>query len=137
MVTGAQGCIGSWVVKQLLDRGQEVLIYDLDPATVRLSKITTEKDRRNLAIEVGRIEDTARVKSLVRDEGITHIVHLAAVLMPVCQALPVAGGLVNVIGTLNVFEAARDSFDYTKPEVPAMVNIFATSCESLRVHFGS
>src|SRR5436309_621645 len=109
MVTGAQGCIGSWVVKQLLDRGQEVLIYDLDPATVRLSKITTEKDRRNLAIEVGRIEDTARVKSLVRDEGITHIVHLAAVLMPVCQALPVAGGLVNVIGTLNVFEAARDS----------------------------
>ena len=45
----------------------------------------------------------------MRDENITHIVHLAAVLMPFCQANPVAGGLVNVIGTLNLFEAARDS----------------------------
>jgi nucleoside-diphosphate-sugar epimerase len=109
LVTGAQGCIGSWVVKQLLERGLDVLIYDLDPATVRLSKITTEQDRKNLAIEVGRIEDTARVKELVKDSAITHIVHLAAVLMPFCQASPVTGGLINVIGTLNVFEAARDA----------------------------
>jgi nucleoside-diphosphate-sugar epimerase len=109
LVTGAQGCIGSWVVKQLLERGLDVLIYDLDPATVRLSKITTEQDRKNLAIEVGRIEDTARVMELVKDSAITHIVHLAAVLMPFCQASPVTGGLINVIGTLNVFEAARDA----------------------------
>jgi nucleoside-diphosphate-sugar epimerase len=45
----------------------------------------------------------------VKDGGITHIVHLAAVLMPFCQANPVAGALVNVVGTLNVFEAARDA----------------------------
>jgi nucleoside-diphosphate-sugar epimerase len=46
---------------------------------------------------------------VVKDGGITHIVHLAAVLMPYCQANPVSGALVNIIGTLNVFEAARDS----------------------------
>src|SRR6266478_2059751 len=109
MVTGAQGCIGSWVVKQLLERGLDVLIYDIDPNLIRLSKLTTEQDRKNLAIEVGRIEDTGRVKALVKDGGITHIVHLAAVLMPFCQAQPVAGAMINVIGTLNVFEAARDA----------------------------
>jgi nucleoside-diphosphate-sugar epimerase len=49
------------------------------------------------------------VKALVKDEEITHIVHLAAVLMPFCQAQPVTGELINVIGTLNVFEAARDA----------------------------
>jgi nucleoside-diphosphate-sugar epimerase len=49
------------------------------------------------------------VKELVRDGGVTHIVHLAAVLIPYCQANPVAGAMVNVIGTLNVFEAARDA----------------------------
>ena len=35
--------------------------------------------------------------------------HLAAVLMPFCQANPVTGAMINVIGTLNLFEAARDT----------------------------
>jgi nucleoside-diphosphate-sugar epimerase len=60
-------------------------------------------------VETGRIEDGPRLKALVKDGGITHIVHLAAVLMPFCQAQPAEGGMVNVIGTLNVFEAARDA----------------------------
>jgi len=109
LVTGANGCIGSWIVKQLLDRQIDVLVYDLDPNPARLEKIATPDQVRRVSIEQGRIEDTARVKAIVKDEGITHIVHLAAVLMPFCQQNPVAGGLVNVIGTLNVFEAARDA----------------------------
>jgi len=109
MVTGAQGCIGSWVMKCLLDRGIDVLAYDLSPDPVRLSLIAAPEMVRKVAIETGAIEDTARIKALVKDGGVTHIVHLAAVLMPYCQAHPVAGGMANVIGTLNVFEAARDA----------------------------
>ncbi|HUQ91565.1 MAG TPA: NAD-dependent epimerase/dehydratase family protein [Bryobacteraceae bacterium] len=109
LVTGAQGCIGAWVVRGLLNRGLEVLIYDLDANPVRLSLITEEASPRNLTIQTGAIEDTERVKAIIRDEGITHIVHLAAVLMPFCQVNPVKGGLIDVIGTLNVFEGARDA----------------------------
>jgi nucleoside-diphosphate-sugar epimerase len=96
------------VIKRLLDRGIDVLMYDIDPNPVRLSLIAAPEAVARVAIKTGNIEDTAKVKQLVRDEGVTHIVHLAAVLMPFCQATPVAGGMVNVIGTLNVFEAARD-----------------------------
>ena len=109
LVTGAQGCIGAWVVKSLLDRRLDVLLYDADPAPARLSLIAPPEQVRKAAVETGRIEDGARLKALVRDGGITHIVHLAAVLMPFCQAHPAEGALVNVIGTLNVFEAARDA----------------------------
>jgi nucleoside-diphosphate-sugar epimerase len=109
LVTGAQGCIGAWVVKALLDRDLEVIVYDLDAEPARLSLIAPPEQVRKVRINTGRIEDTARVKSLVRDAEITHIVHLAAVLMPFCQAEPVAGAMANVIGTLNVFEAARDA----------------------------
>ena len=109
LVTGAQGCIGAWVVKCLLDRGADVLIYDQEPNPARLALITSPETAERVRVETGRIEDTARVKSLVKDGGITHIVHLAAVLMPFCQAQPVAGAMINVIGTLNVFEAARDA----------------------------
>jgi nucleoside-diphosphate-sugar epimerase len=109
LVTGGQGCIGAWVVKQLLDRGADVLMYDLEKEPKRLSLIASPELLLRLRVETGAIEDTARVKSLVSTEGVTHIVHLAAVLMPFCQANPVAGAMVNVIGTLNLFEAARDS----------------------------
>jgi nucleoside-diphosphate-sugar epimerase len=108
LVTGANGCIGAWVVKGLLDRGIDVLVYDADPNPARLRLIAPEEQVRKLRIETGRIEDTDRVKALVTD-GITHVIHLAAVLIPYCQANPVSGAMVNVIGTLNVFEAARDA----------------------------
>jgi nucleoside-diphosphate-sugar epimerase len=108
LVTGGQGCIGAWVIKRLLDRGIDVVMYDIDPHPARLSLIASPDAISRVEVRTGRIEDTIQVKQLVRDEAITHIVHLAAVLMPFCQATPVAGGMVNVIGTLNLFEAARD-----------------------------
>jgi len=37
LVTGALGCIGAWVVKVLLERGLDVVIYDADPNPARLS----------------------------------------------------------------------------------------------------
>lgn len=109
LVTGAQGCIGAWVVKVLLNRGLDVILYDSDPIPARISLLLTPEQLAGVPIEVGRIEDTARLKSLVSSGGITHIMHLAAVLMPFCQADPVEGGMINVIGTLNVFTAARDA----------------------------
>lgn len=109
LVTGAQGCIGAWVVRGLLLRGMEVLVYDLEANASRLALITEESQRRGLTIQTGAIEDTGRVKGLIKEEGITHVIHLAAVLMPYCQANPVKGGLINVVGTLNVFEGARDA----------------------------
>jgi len=109
LVTGAQGCIGAWSVKALLDRGLDVVTYDLDPHPRRLALIAPRELVGRVAIREGNIEDAAAIKALVKDEDISHIIHLAAQLMPFCQANPVAGAKVNVIGTLNVFEAARDA----------------------------
>jgi nucleoside-diphosphate-sugar epimerase len=108
LVTGSQGCIGSWVVKRLIEAGHSVMTFDVNDSVARLEMIAGKELAVKADRRVGRIEDTAALKSLIRDEGITHVVHLAAVLMPFCQKNPVEGGLINVIGTLNLFEAARD-----------------------------
>ena len=109
LVTGSQGCIGSWVVKRLIEAGHSVMTFDVNDSVARLEMIAGKEIAAKAGRRAGRIEDTASVKSLIREEGITHVVHLAAVLMPFCQKNPVEGGLINVIGTLNLFEAARDS----------------------------
>jgi nucleoside-diphosphate-sugar epimerase len=109
LVTGAQGCIGSWVVKRLIEGGHEVVTFDVNESLERLGMIASPDIVKNVDRRTGRIEDGAAIKKLVRDEQIDHIVHLAAVLMPFCQRNPVEGALINVIGTLNVFEAARDA----------------------------
>jgi len=109
LVTGAQGCIGSWVVSRLIEQGHEVVAFDTNDSLARLEMISTPEIVRKVDRRVGRIEDTAAVKKLIAEGGFSHIVHLAAVLMPFCQKNPVEGGMINVIGTLNIFEAVRDS----------------------------
>ena len=109
LVTGAHGCIGAWITKLALDAGAEVIAYDISTDPWRLRLISPDYDAKRLTIEQGKVDDTAKVKALVKDTGVTHIAHMAAVLMPFCAANPVEGGLINVIGTLNVFEAARDA----------------------------
>jgi len=108
LVTGAQGCIGSWVVKRLIEQGHEVVTFDVNDSLARLAMIAGPEIVSKVDKRTGRLEDTAAVKKLVRETEISHIVHLAAVLMPFCQKNPVEGGLINVVGTLNLFEAARD-----------------------------
>ena len=55
----------------------------------------------------GDLADFASVAETFAAHGITHVIHLAALQVPFCRADPVKGAQVNVVGTANVFEAAR------------------------------
>jgi nucleoside-diphosphate-sugar epimerase len=107
LVTGAQGCIGAWVTKSLRERQIDVLLFDRDAGGRRLRMLLPAADVDCIPAITGSVEDTALLARVVREEGITHVIHLAAALIPFCQAHPVDGALANVIGTLNIFAAAR------------------------------
>jgi len=53
------------------------------------------------------VTDLAAVRTAVEDNGVTNIIHLAGLQVPFCKANPSLGAAVNVVGTVNVFEAAR------------------------------
>jgi nucleoside-diphosphate-sugar epimerase len=107
LITGAQGFIGAWILKNLISEGVPVTVLDLDMNPRRLRQIATEAEIAQVDFVAGDISDAPAVASLVEERGITHIIHLAGLQTPACQADPIAGARVNVIGTLAVFEAAR------------------------------
>lgn len=106
-ITGAQGCIGSWVVKALVERGDAAVVFDRSDDSRRLSAIMSDDDLAKVRFVTGDITDGASVLSTVRESGAMKIIHLAGLQVPTCKADPVTGALVNVAGTLHVFEAAR------------------------------
>jgi UDP-glucuronate 4-epimerase len=111
LVTGAMGCLGAWVVKLLLEEGVQVVSFDLSSNDSRLRLIATDSDVSRVTFVTGDITDTTAFVRAVADHGVTQIVHCAALQVPFVRADPALGARVNVVGTVNVFEAARRSRD--------------------------
>jgi nucleoside-diphosphate-sugar epimerase len=106
-ITGAQGCIGSWIVKALAERGDSIEVFDRSDDARRLSAIMEPADLSRVRFVTADITDAGAVLAAVRDSSAKSIIHLAGLQVPACQADPAVGALVNVVGTLNVLEAAR------------------------------
>jgi nucleoside-diphosphate-sugar epimerase len=105
-LTGGFGCIGSWVVKQLVESGEDVWIFDLREDTHRLDLIVQPHLREQIHFVQGDVADLDSVHGAAKRIGASHILHLAGLQTPACRADPILGAKVNVIGTLAVFETA-------------------------------
>jgi len=106
LVTGAQGFIGSWVVKNLIEMGRGVVVYDLDIQPKRLAQILSTEQLQGITFVRGDVCDLEAIGNAVKEHGVEKIIHLAGLQIPACQADPRRGAMVNVLGTLNIFEAA-------------------------------
>ena len=111
LVTGAFGCIGSWVVRRLVAEGVEVWAYDVATRPHRLHLVMTEDQLRRVHIVHGDITAAEDFERAVVDNGITHVIHLAALQIPFVKADPILGARVNVVGTTIVFETAHRHSD--------------------------
>jgi UDP-glucose 4-epimerase len=106
-ITGAQGCIGSWIVKALIERGDAAVVFDRSEDARRLNAIMEPSQVQRVRFIAGDITDVSAVRSAIEASNARRVIHLAGLQVPTCKADPVAGAFVNVIGTLNVFESAR------------------------------
>jgi UDP-glucuronate 4-epimerase len=109
LVTGAMGCIGSWILYQLVQQGRQAVAFDLSEDRSRLDKLLPGGEQETITFVKGDLVDFQQVKEVTEAHGVTHIVHLAALQVPFCKADPVRGAQVNVTGTVNIFQAALET----------------------------
>jgi nucleoside-diphosphate-sugar epimerase len=109
LVTGAFGCIGAWVVRALLAAGERPVLFDLGDDPWRLRMLVGADVAERVTLVRGDITERDALTRTVLAHGVDRLVHLAAWQVPLCRQDPPRGALVNVVGTANVFEAARAS----------------------------
>jgi nucleoside-diphosphate-sugar epimerase len=109
IITGGCGFLGTWIVKQLLDQGHGVTVFDLQKITKRWEMILSPEEIERVGFRSVKIEETADVLAAVAEIKPDGIIHLAGLQVPTCRDNPILGAKVNVLGTLNIFEAAKAS----------------------------
>ncbi len=113
-VTGAGGCIGAWVLKNLVLNGTRVIAADLSDNPLRPRLLLSPEELEQVHFVETDITDLDHLRARMEKHTVTHIIHLAALQVPLCRVDPSLGGRVNVVGTVNVFEAAREFWGQLK-----------------------
>lgn len=107
IITGALGCIGAWTVRNLVREKIPVTVFDLASEPKRLKLLLSDEELAHVSFVAGDITDLGAFEKALDDHHITHVIHLAGLQVPFCKADPPMGARVNVVGTVNVFEAVK------------------------------
>jgi UDP-glucose 4-epimerase len=103
LVTGGAGFVGSHIVDRLVAAGAgEVVVLDLAPRETHLAGALASGKVR---IEAGDVGDRERLADVL--QGVDGLFHAAVLPLNDCTEDPRRCLEVNVVGTFNVFDAAR------------------------------
>ncbi len=107
LVTGGTGFLGSYVVRDLLREGKEVVCLQRSGVTPWFRDIVGEDNIHRVKIIQGDISNTIWVFDLIRENNIELIIHLSYALPPLSELQPAYALRVNCIGVNNFLEAVR------------------------------
>jgi UDP-glucose 4-epimerase len=126
LVTGGAGFIGSNIVQELLNRGEDVRVLD-NFATGKRENIFCFMDNKNFDLIEGDLRSFHTVRNAAR--GVDFILHQGALpSVPRSIQDPITTNDVNILGTLNILEAARE-FDVKRIVYASSSSIYGDSLE--------
>ena len=138
LITGAGGCIGAWTIAMLLKNNIDVIACDLTNNKKRPELLIESQDLSKVPWIEGDISDTESVLNTIEKYKPESIIHLAALQVPFCAADPTGGAKVNVVGTVNVMEAAKQNSIKRIAHASSMAaHSFLPGSDSLKTLYGA
>jgi CDP-glucose 4,6-dehydratase len=105
-VTGAYGVLGSWLVKALLERGDDVVVLKRDE--VNRSALVIEGTEARCAVVRGDLTDPGVIERAIGEYEVDSVFHLAAqTIVGTANRSPVSTFESNIRGTWTLLEACR------------------------------
>ena len=104
IIFGGCGFLGSWIVKAFLKKGYSVSIFDLKIQNELLSHVIGEEINKIKFIN-GDITNFDQVQEATNN--MDYVINLAGLMTPDCISNPILGAKVNLLGSINVFEALK------------------------------
>jgi UDP-glucose 4-epimerase len=102
LITGGMGVIGAETSRKFVNEGHRPVIFARHRDESLIADIVDKVD-----IELGDVLDMPRILQAIKKHKVTHVVHSAAFVGAVSAANPALGIQVNVMGLVNMLEAAR------------------------------
>ncbi|MDA7907151.1 SDR family oxidoreductase [bacterium] len=108
LVTGGLGCIGAETTKWLLkNTTANVVICGRDVRPARVARVFHDITRTRLKVIAVDVANEQLISDTIQNEGITHVIHLAALQTPDCNQHRDLGMQINLGGTQNLIEALK------------------------------
>jgi CDP-glucose 4,6-dehydratase len=121
LVTGHTGFKGSWLAYWLTEMGAKVIGYSLNPNTDPSHFEVLENNYKSVIGDLSNLDNLNDVYNLYKPEIVFHLA--AQAIVRYSYDHPIETYHTNVLGTLNVFEAARKC-----DSVKAIVNVTSDKC---------
>ena len=106
VIYGGSGFIGSWITKFLLNNNFQITIFDKKTNKDLLYRIIGQNVKKIDFVQ-GDILEYKTVLKTAQDH--TALINLVGLMTPDCSNNPKLGNKVNIIGSINVFEAALEA----------------------------
>ncbi len=104
IIFGGCGFLGSWIVRAFLKKSYSVSIFDLKIQKELLRHVIGE-DINKIKFINGDITNYYQVQEALNN--MDHVINLAGLMTPDCSSNPILGAKVNLLGSINVFEAMK------------------------------
>ena len=127
LITGGAGFIGLNLIHHVIDQPDITKLVNLDCLTYagHLANLEKVSGHKKYVFEKVDLRDKAATLRVVEQHGITHVMHLAAE-SHVDRSITGPGDFIstNIIGTFNLLEACRSSWEKRKAESGKRENEF-------------